>query len=169
MPDPTFPALHIRPAKGWVNDPNGVCLIDGTYHVFFQHNPDAPTHGNVHWGHVSSTDLLRWEHHPVALVPRPGMIDAAGCWSGCVTEDAGIPTAVYTANPDDARHAVVALARSDRTLLSWQQETLPSSQPRSGPALTRSETPSSSATRAAVRRPRGWSSQWSSPVAALGL
>jgi beta-fructofuranosidase len=120
--DPIFPALHIRPAKGWVNDPNGVCLIDGTYHVFFQHNPDAPWHGNVHWGHVSSTDLLRWSHHPPALVPRPGMIDAAGCWSGCVTDDAGIPTAIYTANPDDARRAVVALARSDRSLLSWRQE-----------------------------------------------
>ena len=122
VPDPIFPALHIRPARGWVNDPNGVCLVDGRYHVFFQHNPDAPWHGNVHWGHVSSTDLLRWEHHPVALLPRPGMIDAAGCWSGCVTDDAGVPTAVYTANPNDARHAVVALARSDRSLLSWQQD-----------------------------------------------
>src|SRR5215217_1655141 len=125
VPDPIFPALHIRPARGWVNDPNGVCLVDGRYHVFFQHNPHAPWHGNVHWGHVSSTDLLRWEHHPVALLPRPGMIDAAGCWSGCVTDDAGVPTAVYTANPDDARHAVVALARSDRSLLSWQQEDAP--------------------------------------------
>jgi len=122
MPDRIFPALHIRPANGWVNDPNGVCLIDGTYHVFFQHNPDAPWHGNVHWGHVSSTDLLRWAHHPPALVPRPGMIDAAGCWSGCVTDDAGIPTAIYTANPDDARRAVVALARSDRSLLNWRQD-----------------------------------------------
>ena len=34
----------------------------------------------------------------------------------------GVPTAVYTANPDDARRAVVALARSDRSLLSWQQD-----------------------------------------------
>src|SRR5215208_1127052 len=122
VPDPIFPALHIRPARGWVNDPNGVCLVDGRYHVFFQHNPDAPWHGNVHWGHVSSTDLLRWEHHPVALLPRPGMIDTAGCWSGCVTDDAGVPTAVYTANPNDARRAIVALARSDRSLLNWRQD-----------------------------------------------
>ena len=122
--DPIFPALHIRPARGWVNDPNGVCLVDGTYHVFFQHNPDAPAHGNVHWGHVSSTDLVRWHRHPAALLPRPGMIDAAGCWSGCVVDDNGVPTAVYTANSDYARDAVVALARSDRTLLTWaQQET----------------------------------------------
>jgi beta-fructofuranosidase len=120
--DPIFPALHIRPPRGWVNDPNGICLIDGTYHVFFQYNPNAPSHGNVHWGHASSTDLVRWRHHPPALVPRPGMIDSAGCWSGCVTDDNGVPTAIYTANPDDARRAVVALARSDRSLITWEQE-----------------------------------------------
>jgi beta-fructofuranosidase len=123
--DPIVPALHIRPPRGWVNDPNGICLIDGTYHVFFQHNPDAPWHGNVHWGHASSTDLLSWRYHTAALVPRPGMIDSAGCWSGCITDDDGVPTAVYTANPNDPRRAVVALARSDRSLERWTQDETP--------------------------------------------
>jgi beta-fructofuranosidase len=121
MRDPAFPALHIRPARGWVNDPNGLCRIDGTYHVFFQYNPHAPVHGNVHWGHVSSTDLLHWAEQPVALTPRPAGIDAAGCWSGCVVDDGGVPTAVYTANPDHAWNATVGLARSDRTLTAWTQ------------------------------------------------
>ena len=39
MPDPAFPALHIRPQRGWLNDPNGLCRMDGDYHVFFQYNP----------------------------------------------------------------------------------------------------------------------------------
>ncbi len=121
MPDPAFPALHIRPARGWLNDPNGLCRIDGIYHVFFQYNPHAPVHGNVHWGHVSSTDLLHWTEQPVALFPRPAGIDAAGCWSGCIVDDGGVPTAVYTANPDHAQNATVGLARSDRTLASWTQ------------------------------------------------
>jgi beta-fructofuranosidase len=121
MPDPAFPALHIRPARGWLNDPNGLCRIDGTYHVFFQYNPHAPVHGNVHWGHVSSTDLLHWTEHPIALLPRPAGIDAAGCWSGCIVDDDGMPTAVYTANPDHAWNATVGVARSDRTLISWTQ------------------------------------------------
>jgi beta-fructofuranosidase len=124
VPDPTFPALHIRPARGWLNDPNGLCWIDGRYHVFFQYNPDAPVHGNIHWGHVSSSDLLSWQEHPYALVPRPGGIDAVGCWSGSVVDDAGVPTAVYTANPGDPRDAGVALARSDRSLLDWTQESV---------------------------------------------
>ena len=121
MSDPAFPALHVRPARGWLNDPNGLCRIDGRYHVFFQYNPHAPVHGNVHWGHVSSTDLLRWTEHAVALAPRPTGIDAAGCWSGCIVDDGGVPTALYTANPDHAENATVGIARSDRTLEVWTQ------------------------------------------------
>ena len=40
-------------------------------------------------------------------------------------EDAGVPTAVYTANPDHARNAVVAVARSDRSLIRWEQDVSP--------------------------------------------
>jgi beta-fructofuranosidase len=123
--DVCFPALHIRPAHGWLNDPNGLCRIDGRFHVFFQYNPVAPVHGAMHWGHVSSTDLLHWQEHPIALSPRPGLIDGAGCWSGCVVDDSGVPTAVYTANPDHAWNAVVGLARSDRSLIHWQQDQSP--------------------------------------------
>jgi beta-fructofuranosidase len=123
--DPSFPTLHIRPPQGWLNDPNGLCRIDGRYHVFFQYNPVSPVHEAISWGHVSSPDLIHWQHHPVALAPRPGLIDGGGCWSGCVIDDAGVPTAVYTANPDHARNAVVAVARSDRSLMRWQQDVSP--------------------------------------------
>ena len=118
-PGPAFPHLHVRPRWGWLNDPNGLCRVDGTYHVFFQHNPYEPVHGHIHWGHVSSTDLLTWTEQPVALVPQPGTPDAAGCWSGCVTDDAGTPTAVFTAVPDHAWNAGALLARSDASLRSW--------------------------------------------------
>lgn len=117
--DSSRPRLHVMPPSGWLNDPNGVCRIDETYHVFYQHNPDAPVHGNVHWGHASSADLLHWTHEPIALTPIPGTINAGGCWSGCVVDDGGIPTAVYTAVPDHAWNATVGLARSDRTLRDW--------------------------------------------------
>lgn len=125
MADPSFPVLHIRPLQGWLNDPNGLCRMNGRYHVFFQYNPIAPVFGTMHWGHVSSTDLLHWQEHPVALSPRPGLIDGAGCWSGCIVDDDGVPTAVYTANPDHPRNAVVAPARSDRSMIDWQQDPSP--------------------------------------------
>jgi beta-fructofuranosidase len=105
-----------------VNDPNGLIEVDGTYHVFFQHNPYEPVHGHIHWGHVSSTDLLTWTEHPLALVPQPGTPDAAGCWSGCVTDDGGTPTAVLTAVPDHAWNAGALLARSDRSLVDWSPD-----------------------------------------------
>lgn len=121
MSDPTFPALHGRPASGWLNDPNGLCRFGDRWHVFFQHNPDAPTHGAITWGHVSSTDLLHWREEPVALRPRPGEVDAAGCWSGCVVDDDGTPTALYTAVREHASDAWATLARGDAELRTWVQ------------------------------------------------
>ncbi len=119
--DLTFPRLHGRPRHGWLNDPNGLCRIDGRYHVFFQHNPEAPVHDRIAWGHASSDDLLRWREEPVALTPRPGGPDAYGCWTGCVVDDAGVPTAVYSAVRAGADDAQVVTATSDRTLRRWDQ------------------------------------------------
>lgn len=119
--DPAFPRLHGRPDRGWVNDPNGCSHLDGRYHLFFQHNPDAPRHAGIKWGHASSTDLLHWQQHGVALVNRPGELDEFGCWSGCVVDDAGVPTAVYSAVADNSFRAQVLLAHGDRQLRTWRQ------------------------------------------------
>jgi beta-fructofuranosidase len=124
-PDPAFPRLHGRPDHGWVNDPNGCSYIDGRYHLFFQYNPDAPVHAGIKWGHASSTDLVRWRQEPIALVNRPGELDRYGCWSGCVVDDAGVPTAVYSAVADDTHRSDVLLARSDREMRTWRQDRKP--------------------------------------------
>ncbi|CAN5889249.1 glycoside hydrolase family 32 protein [soil metagenome] len=121
-PDPAFPRLHGRPDRGWVNDPNGCSYVDGRYHLFFQHNPDRSLHAAIKWGHVSSTDLVHWRHEPIALVNRPGELDAYGCWSGCVVDDAGAPTAVYSGVVDDGGRCQVLLARSDRRMQTWVPE-----------------------------------------------
>ena len=113
------PRLHIHPERGWLNDPNGLCRIDGTYHVFFQYNPAAPVHDDIHWGHVSSTDLLNWTTTSIALAPTPAGPDEGGCWSGCIVDDDGVPTAVYTGVRADAQDAGVTLSRSDRSLERW--------------------------------------------------
>ncbi len=124
-PDPAFPALHARPARGWVNDPNGLAFVDGRWHVFFQHNPVGPAHHEIGWGHASSADLVHWDAEPLALRARPDGPDAFGCWSGCVTDDDGVPTAVYSAVLDDSGRSAVVLARSDRTLRTWTQDDTP--------------------------------------------
>ncbi|RZB13873.1 glycosyl hydrolase, partial [Streptomyces sp. F001] len=59
-----LPAVHLRPPRNWINDPNGLVFHDGHYHVFFQYNPYGPWHSNVHWGHYRSPDLINWEPLP---------------------------------------------------------------------------------------------------------
>ncbi|MEV5440697.1 glycoside hydrolase family 32 protein [Streptomyces sp. NPDC052682] len=122
---PDAPRFRVRPPANWINDPNGPFRWRGRYHLFYQHNPDAPVHANVHWGHVSSPDLAHWEHHPIALAPSPGGPDEAGCWSGCVVDDGGVPTAVYTGV--DRHHTgcgTICLARAadprDPALAEWR-------------------------------------------------
>lgn len=61
------PQIHYTPAKNWINDPNGLVFLDGTYHMFYQYNPEGNGWGNMSWGHATSTDLIHWEEQPVAL------------------------------------------------------------------------------------------------------
>jgi fructan beta-fructosidase len=67
--EPHRPLIHFTPQKGWMNDPNGMVFYNGTYHLFFQHNPDKPVWGPMHWGHAISADLVNWKEQPIALYP----------------------------------------------------------------------------------------------------
>lgn len=63
------PQFHFSPEKGWMNDPNGMFYLNGKYHLFFQHNPNATVWGPMHWGHAVSSDLIDWKEQPIALYP----------------------------------------------------------------------------------------------------
>jgi beta-fructofuranosidase len=124
--DRIAPRLHLRPAAGWLNDPNGPVRWNGRYHLFFQHNPAGTGHGRIHWGHASSRDLVFWEAEPVALSPSADGPDAAGCWSGCVVDDGGVPTAVYTgASARRPEFGSICLARGDPELRTFRGEPTP--------------------------------------------
>jgi len=63
------PQFHFSPKEKWMNDPNGMVFYDGEYHLFYQYHPDSNVWGPMHWGHAVSTDLVHWEHLPIALYP----------------------------------------------------------------------------------------------------
>lgn len=52
-----------------MNDPNGLVHVDGVWHLFYQHHPADLLWGPMHWGHATSTDLVHWQHQPIALTP----------------------------------------------------------------------------------------------------
>lgn len=116
--DPHRPQYHFTPPANWLNDPNGLIQWRGQYHVFYQHNPFAPVHGHIHWGHAVSDDLIHWRDLPLALAPTAGGTDAGGCWSGCAVDDGGVPTLLYTGVLPQAVH----LATSADGLLTWQKD-----------------------------------------------
>lgn len=79
------PAYHVTPMIGWMNDPNGFCYYKGEYHLFYQYHPYSVKWGPMHWGHVSSTDLIHWNYRPCAIAPDESY-DDAGCFSGSAIE-----------------------------------------------------------------------------------
>lgn len=124
MPPPTpqahhRPSYHFLPAANWMNDPNGVIQWRGRYHIFFQYNPDGAYHANMHWGHAVSEDLVHWRELPIAIAPTPGSPDEGGIFSGCMVDDDGVPTAIYTGVNDDYSRQVQCLAYGNEDLTRW--------------------------------------------------
>lgn len=63
------PNFHFTPKENWMNDPNGMFYLNGTYHLFFQYYPEGNVWGPMHWGHATSKDMVTWEELPIALEP----------------------------------------------------------------------------------------------------
>ena len=101
--EPYRPQFHFTPATNWMNDPHGMVYYDGEYHLFYQHHPEGNTWGPMHWGHAISTDLVYWEHMPIALEPDSlGTIFSGSAvmdlenTSGLGTAEAPAMVAIYT-------------------------------------------------------------------------
>ncbi|HWQ31932.1 MAG TPA: glycoside hydrolase family 32 protein [Blastocatellia bacterium] len=76
--EPFRPQFHFTPERNWMNDPNGLVYYQGEYHLFYQYNPFGNDWGHMSWGHAVSTDLLHWQHLPVALAEENGVMIFSG-------------------------------------------------------------------------------------------
>ena len=83
--EPHRPQFHFSQKVGWNNDPNGMVYHGGKWHLFFQHNPVGLGHGNMTWGHATSTDLVHWVQQGDKLFPAT--MAAGACFSGGGTVD----------------------------------------------------------------------------------
>ena len=88
--DPARPGYHFVVPEGVAMpfDPNGAIYWKGRYHLFYIFQDTRLGRKADHWGHVSSTDLFHWVHHPT------GLFD--GMYSGnCFLNRDGVPTICY--------------------------------------------------------------------------
>ena len=53
---------HLMPPTGWLNDPNGLCQLGDTYHIFFQYSPLHVNGGMKAWGHYTTKDFITYEY-----------------------------------------------------------------------------------------------------------
>lgn len=117
------PKFHPIPGANWTNETHGMVYSDGKYHVFFQKNANGPYMTRLHWGHLTSTDLMNWVEEPIAIEPGEAY-DIKGCWSGCVFTDpeitGGLPNAIYT-GVDYEKAYIVQAAPTDASLLDWNK------------------------------------------------
>ncbi|MGM0498651.1 MAG: glycoside hydrolase family 32 protein [Bacillota bacterium] len=91
---------HIMPPAGLLNDPNGFIQFEGDYHLFYQFNPFATSHGAKFWAHLKSKNLVDWQELPLALAPAQSY-ETHGCYSGSAVNNNGTMTLIYTGNVKD--------------------------------------------------------------------
>lgn len=108
--DAQRPRYHAMPPRAWTNEPHGLVRWRGQYHLFYQKNANGPYWGHIHWGHMTSPDLLHWTEQPMALTPEPGP-DSEGCWSGSAIVANDKIVLVYTGG--DGKRASICMASSE--------------------------------------------------------
>ena len=93
------PQFHFTPEKSWMNNPTGLVCVNGTYHLFYQQNPGDSIFGFTSWGHATSKDLVRWEHHPIAIRSESQPDKEIGfAWAGSAIVDERNVTGLKSGN-----------------------------------------------------------------------
>lgn len=82
--DPWRPAYHLTPPAGTLGDPNGLCQVGDTYHIFDVTSPlncRVTSRTPCVWGHFTTKDFLHYTLQPIAIYPD-NRRDRDGVYSG---------------------------------------------------------------------------------------
>lgn len=90
-------AYHLMPETGWLNDPNGLCQVNGVYHIYYQYTPFEPTGELKLWGHCTTRDFVHYQQCEPAVYPDQDF-DAHGVYSGSAFVENGMIHYFYTGN-----------------------------------------------------------------------
>ena len=104
--DRYYPIYHYSNKPNRLHDPNGFCVKDGVYHLFYQSRP--------HWAHAYSFDLIHWRDLPQAIRPSDGSVAA---YSGSVLVEKDRAIALYPGRGFGARAAI----STDPALMHWRK------------------------------------------------
>lgn len=113
---------HIMPPIGWLNDPNGLCELNGEYHVFYQYSPCEANGGLKYWGHYVSKDLVNWKEEEVSLYPD-SPYDCHGVYSGSAFVENNKMYLYYTGNvKHKGNHDYIMTGREQNTILVTSED-----------------------------------------------
>lgn len=104
--DRYYPIYHYSNKPNKLHDPNGFCVKDGVYHLFYQSRPD--------WAHAYSFDLVHWRDLPQAIRPSDG---SEAAYSGSVLVEKDRAIAIYPGRGFGARAAI----STDPALMHWRK------------------------------------------------
>jgi beta-fructofuranosidase len=120
------PIFHPIPGANWTNEPHGLLYYNDQYHLFFQKNANGPYWGRIHWGHLSSKDLISWKEEKIAIEPSESY-DIKGAWSGCIYSDPSLtdnkPHIFYT-SVDFAKASISEAYPLDINLINWEKKSV---------------------------------------------
>lgn len=123
------PVYHAMPSANWTNEPHGLVRRGDQWHIFYQRTPNGPYKTLMHWGHMTSSDLVNWTYMPDALWPtlQTGTFgfDMKGIWSGDVVMGPhGLAYAFYTSvnySPNTFNPGISVALSADPDLRTWRK------------------------------------------------
>jgi len=106
---PWRPQYHFTPSHNFMNDPNGMVFYKGEYHLFYQYNPEGQVWGHMSWGHAVSTDMVHWQHLPLAIPEDPNYM----IYSGSAVVDWNNSTGLCKSTDPKDQSCLIAIYAAD--------------------------------------------------------